>query len=568
MRRLWLECWVMGRSFGSRTLLVICGALLILLAGLAFVQYRWSARVAAADAQREKEHLDAAASLFASDFNSVLGQTFAFLQNDAWAALQAGEPLKGTPKTIGELYYLSEPEQGAPKAQRLTADGRFEPAALPEWIRLPQCAPVAIEEPLALVVPIFDAPSIAERGATELRVMKTLHRRPDRCFVVRIDQAYLRDTLFPELILRSFGATSVRDYDFAVVALSRPHDALYGSPVRADLRKPFFSITPGQLALARLPAGASLAPGQSAVIVQHVESVVTGGDAHLASLFGPGIWELEVAHKGISLEATFEQARWRDLLMSLAVEALLLAAIVFLVIASRRMQRLADQKMQFVAGVSHELRTPVSAIAILSRNQADGLVSGPEKVKQYGELIHQQSRRLNEMVEQTLQYAGIESGLQRPAKHQLDLRQLIQEAVDARREELASGGFEVEIALSPDLPPVLGDARLLQTAFDNLLSNAQKHADGGHWIRVSAVYSKPQNEVQISVEDRGAGIDPADEAEIFEPFSRGRAAVEAQIPGSGLGLSLVRSAAEAHRGSVTLVSSPGRGSSFTMHLPV
>jgi signal transduction histidine kinase len=103
---------------------------------------------------------------------------------------------------------------------------------------------------------------------------------------------------------------------------------------------------------------------------------------------------------------------------------------------------------------------------------------------------------------------------------------------------------------------------------DNLLSNAQKHALAGHWIRVSAAYSEAEKEVRIAVEDRGAGIDPADQAEIFEPFSRGRAAIESQIPGSGLGLSLVRSAAEAHRGAVTLVSHPGQGSTFTLHLPV
>ena len=109
---------------------------------------------------------------------------------------------------------------------------------------------------------------------------------------------------------------------------------------------------------------------------------------------------------------------------------------------------------------------------------------------------------------------------------------------------------------------------LLRTAFDNLLSNALKHAHGGCWIRVTAVYSAEEKEVRIGVEDRGVGIDPLDQAAIFEPFCRGRTAVEAQIPGSGLGLSLVRSAAEAHRGSVTLVSEPGRGSTFTMHLPV
>ncbi len=74
--------------------------------------------------------------------------------------------------------------------------------------------------------------------------------------------------------------------------------------------------------------------------------------------------------------------------------------------------------------------------------------------------------------------------------------------------------------------------------------------------------------MRISVQDRGAGIDPADRDEIFEPFCRGRAAADTQIPGSGLGLSLVRSAAEAHHGSVTLVSEPGRGSTFTLHLPI
>jgi two-component system, OmpR family, sensor histidine kinase SenX3 len=223
---------------------------------------------------------------------------------------------------------------------------------------------------------------------------------------------------------------------------------------------------------------------------------------------------------------------------------------------------------QVVAGVSHELRTPVAAIAMLSRNQADGLVVGAERVKQYGELIHQQSQRLNEMVEQTLQYAGILADSRAPAKNAVDLGRLITEAVQTRQEELTSAGFHVELALSPDLPAVFGDEKLLRTAIENLLSNAQKYAAGGHWIRVHTSYSAEQREVLISVEDRGAGIDPADQKEIFEPFSRGRAAVAAQIPGSGIGLSLVRSAAEAHRGSVELVSKPGSESVFTMRLPV
>lgn len=561
----------MGRSFSSRALLGICCALAGLLALFAVVQYRWSTRVAAADLQREKEHLDSAAAFFASEFNKTAEQAVLFLQNDAWAAVKAGERLAGVPKIIGELYYLNIPDNGRRETQRLTAEGRFEPATLPDWIVLPHCAAAAMVQPTALITPIYDMSSTASLGDGGERMLKTFRWRADRCFVAKIDRKYLSDTLFPQLIRGSFGATAASDYDFAVAARNPPFESVYGkaSVERADVRKPFFSVAPLNLPFSNANLGQGPTPGHRAVIVQHVEStIVTRGTTRLVDLFGEGIWTLDVAHKGLPLIAAFERTRRRDLLLSIGVEALLLATIVFLVIAARRMQQLADQKMQFVAGVSHELRTPVSAIAMLSRNQADGLVAGSEKVKQYGELIHQQSRRLNEMVEQTLQYAGIHSGLRRVAKDEVDLSALIQEAVNIRREELALSGFEVEMALDPDLPRVAGDASLLRTAFDNLLCNARNHAQGGHWMRVSASYVATQKEVRISVEDRGAGVDPADQVEIFEPFCRGRAAIEAQIPGSGLGLSLVRSAAEAHRGSVTLESEPGRGSTFTMHLPV
>jgi signal transduction histidine kinase len=501
----------------------------------------------------------------ASEFNDIVRQTASDLENNARTALESGQRLTVVPKPIGELYYLSVPQDGAPQARRLAADGLFEPAEVPAWIEPARCAGFATEQPPALIVPLYEVASAESHGTAGMHIMKTLRWRQDRCFVARMDEVYLRRTLFPQTIRRSFGPTAANEYDFAVVPLHRPHDALYGSPGRADLRKPFFSM-PSLLEISKVPAAAG--PRRQMLLVQHVEATATAGGTARADLFGPGIWELDIAHKGVPLATAFEERRRRDLLFSMAVEALLLAAIAFLVIAARRTERLADQKMRFVAGVSHELRTPVSAIALLSRNQADGLVAGMERVRQYGELIHQQSRRLNEMVEQTLQYAGIHSGLPRPATDEVDLRRLIQEAVDRRREELARGGFQIEVAVAADLPSVSGDARLLRTAFDNLLSNAQKHADHGRWIRVTAGYSAQHKEVRIGVEDRGAGIDAADRAEIFEPFCRGRAAIEAQVPGSGLGLSLVRSAAEAHRGNVTLESEPGRGSKFTLHLPV
>jgi two-component system phosphate regulon sensor histidine kinase PhoR len=253
--------------------------------------------------------------------------------------------------------------------------------------------------------------------------------------------------------------------------------------------------------------------------------------------------------------------------VGLAAELLLGAAIVLLVIGAHRMQRAAEQRMQFVAAISHELRTPVSSISMLSRNQADGLVSGADKVSQYGELIHQQSRRLSEMIEQTLQYAGIHSHLGTGIRASVDVKTVIAAVLAAQRESLAREQFHVELTVPEGLPMIQGDANLLRIAVDNLLSNAIKYAGSGRWVGIRAEHSAKGRAILISVSDHGPGIEPSDQTRLFEPFYRGQTAVEAGIPGSGIGLSLVRSAAEAHGGSITIVSTPGRGSIFTLTIP-
>jgi len=89
--------------------------LLAVLILLTVAQFHWAERMAAADAQREREHLDTATSLFASEFKGIAGEAMRFLENDAWNALQSGERLAGVPKLIGELYYLDFPAQAAPR---------------------------------------------------------------------------------------------------------------------------------------------------------------------------------------------------------------------------------------------------------------------------------------------------------------------------------------------------------------------------------------------------------------------------------------------------------------------
>ncbi len=548
----------MGRSSSARALVAVSVALAVLLAALAVVQYRWSVRVSAADEQREKEHLNSSAALFAAEFNARAAEAVGFLQNDAASALRNGQALGQPPKLIAEIYSIESGPEGPRAVERLGADGRFTPASLPSWAAKLSCESFVLSSPPAIVAPLFEVATATKESGAAVRMLRTIRREPGRCFAARLDETYLRQTLIPRLIRESFGPTASAAYDFAVLSRQDGHTAEYGTPGRADLRQPFFAPVPLRLKQ-KLP--------EPPVGPRHFDAVYFAQGSE-ASLIEGGAWELQISRKGEPLEAAFEGRRRRDLLFSGAVEATLLAAIAFLVLGARRAERLAEQKMRFVAGVSHELRTPVSAIAMLARNQADGLVTGAGKVKQYGELMHRESQRLNEMVEQALEYAGIHSGVRKRAAQAVDVRALLERTIAARRGELERKGFQVELAVAPELPAISGDAKLLETAVDNLLRNAERHAGQGHWIRVSATYSAAEKEVRIAVEDRGAGIDPAMQEAIFEPFYRGPAAIEAQIPGSGLGLSLVRDAAAAHHGSVTLDSAPGKGSTFTLHLPV
>lgn len=556
----------MHLRLGLRTLIAICIALAMLLGAVGFVQYRWSKRVAVADLQREREHLDTSAALFASRFNRNIAELVAFLQNDAQTAWSTGVPLPSFPPLLERLYLL-DTSGSQPRVQRADASGTFAAAPMPEWMNPGECISSISRQPLAIASPLFD--SLRQHSG------QTRPRTPPRtsngyrCFVALLDENYLRNTLIPNLLQESFGQSSLKDYDFAIVPRSRGAERLYGPPIAPDVRKPFF-VAP--LRNVSLPPMRSPSPPTSAKIIavdQHsaLRNVSPGAPRLPPPLPGDGIWELQIAHRGEPLAAALRHDRRRDLLLGFAAELLLGASIVLLVVGAYRMQRLAEQKMQFVAAVSHELRTPISSISMLSRNQADGLVTGADKVSQYGELIHQQSRRLSDMIEQTLQYAGIHSHMGRKVRTPVDIEAVIAAALATQKEDLAREQFHVDVTVPNGIPAVHGDPDLLRIALDNLLSNAIKYATAGRWIGIRAEHSAHEQAVLVHVSDHGPGIAESDQQRLFEPFYRAQSAVEAGAPGSGIGLSLVRSAAQAHGGSVTLDSMPGRGSTFTLRIP-
>ena len=187
-------------------------------------------------------------------------------------------------------------------------------------------------------------------------------------------------------------------------------------------------------------------------------------------------------------------------------------------------------------------------------------------MKRYGTLIESEGRRLHDMVERVLAFAGVSSGA-RPRPHTtVDVARVIADAVGGLRPEARERGVTIDVHANGSLPAVSGDADALRSAVQNIVGNAVKYSASGATVDVGATLNG--SKVQIRVADRGLGIDAGDMPHIFKPFHRGRRAVDAQIRGAGIGLSVVRHVVDAHRGDIRVESRPGDGTIVTVSLPV
>ncbi len=287
--------------------------------------------------------------------------------------------------------------------------------------------------------------------------------------------------------------------------------------------------------------------------------------ARLTAGGGATHWTLLVKHPSGSLEAAVNAARRRNLLISSSILSVLGASVALLVLSTRRAQQLAHQQMEFVATVSHELRTPLAVIRSAAENLADGVVKDDEQIRKYGDLVRNEGRRLTEMVEQILEFAGIESGQRAFVLRPVALPSMLHAIVDSSESLTHAAGIQIEFAIADRLPPVLGDEAALRRVFENLIGNAIKYGESGGWIGIRA--RQTGRDVQVTIADRGRGIAAAEQSRIFEPFYRTPDVIAARIHGAGLGLSLVRRIVQAHGGRITVSSEPAKGSEFTVSLP-
>jgi signal transduction histidine kinase len=188
-------------------------------------------------------------------------------------------------------------------------------------------------------------------------------------------------------------------------------------------------------------------------------------------------------------------------------------------------------------------------------------------VQRYGSLIETEGRRLGDMVERVLHFAGISAGTQTRVLAEVDLAQVIADAVHGVSADARERGVAVNVQPHAALPSILGDPVALRSAVQNVVGNAVKYSTSGGSVDIS-VETIQAGVVRLRVADRGIGIDAADLPHVFKPFFRGRRAVDAQVRGTGVGLSVVRHVVQLHGGDVKVESRAGEGTTVTIVLPV
>lgn len=405
--------------------------------------------------------------------------------------------------------------------------------------------------------------------------------------IVKLGTDELAQKLLPQLAEREFGSNRQLNYRVALVNFDKQRTILYssdpefgaGSDVAPDVQLNVFG-PPGAFPGS---GGENGSPGTVATAVRAVQNQSmessSGAEAHGQNPplriqpihYRPNDrgWMLIARHRKGSVEAAVVALYRRNLTVDFGVLLVLAAMIATMVISVRRAHQLAQMRMDFVASVSHELRTPLTGILSSAQNIADGLVTNNERAVQYGAAILSQAHQLAELVEEILLFSSTERG--RIYNFQwLDVSQVISAALEGASSQLRAAQVRVEQKAEANLPQVWGDFKALTQGLQNLIVNAIKYGGDQHWIGIFASVAPMPNstcEVVVTVEDKGLGIGTEDLQRIFDPFYRSPAVTGEQIHGSGLGLSIVKSIAEAMGGKLTVQSELGKGSSFSLHLP-
>jgi two-component system, OmpR family, phosphate regulon sensor histidine kinase PhoR len=231
-----------------------------------------------------------------------------------------------------------------------------------------------------------------------------------------------------------------------------------------------------------------------------------------------------------------------------------------------QLRQLENTRRDFVANVSHELKTPITSIKGFVETLLAGALKEPDNAENFLKIIAKQTDRLNEIIDDLLTLSRIEQDAERRQifLNGQKIKGVLQSAVQVCEAKAAAKKIALELNCPDDLRAQINPP-LLEQALVNLVDNAVKFSEPGRVVQVEAQREGAQ--VIIRVRDQGPGIPPEHLPRIFERFYRVDAGRSRKIGGSGLGLAIVKHIALAHGGRVTVTSSPGQETVFSLQVP-
>ncbi|MBL7980630.1 MAG: HAMP domain-containing histidine kinase [Flavobacteriales bacterium] len=292
--------------------------------------------------------------------------------------------------------------------------------------------------------------------------------------------------------------------------------------------------------------------------VQHTKLQKLDKDGHYFGVYFPSrkstLWEEDV-HSG-----------WTWIFPTI-VTLIVFSFFAYSVWVILKQKKLSEMKNDFIGNMTHELKTPISTIALSSEVIADPqIIKEPERLQAYAQIIRSENERLRNQVERVLQLATLDKDELHLKRERVEMNQVAQEVAEHFRLPLAERRVKLDLQLAAAQSVVIGDRMHLVNVVTNLLDNALKYGPDDSVIRLRTL--QKGGEFLLAVEDQGIGIRKEDLKHIFERFYRVHTGNVHNVKGFGLGLHYVQQIAHAHNGGVSVQSEPGKGSTFTLSLPL
>jgi signal transduction histidine kinase len=252
--------------------------------------------------------------------------------------------------------------------------------------------------------------------------------------------------------------------------------------------------------------------------------------------------------------------------MFILLAGILIFGLILTVRTFVREIELSRMKSDFVSTISHEFKSPLSSIRQLSEMLQSGRIPAEEYRQQYYDVLVEQSERLSLLIDNILDFSKIEEGKKEFDFEMVEIGSLLQEIVTAIQDQVRHKDFNIQLEIEAFLPLVKADRAAISQAITNLIDNAIKYSGEARNIIVRTFAKLPY--LMIVIKDFGIGIRKEEIEKVFERFYRGGDELTRTIKGSGLGLTLVKQIVEVHNGNIDVESKPGKGSTFSIQLPV